>query len=156
MSETCADARMMEILIVEDNPGDVRLIKEALAETRLRKQLHVAEDGVEAMAFLRQEGVHRNAPEPDLVLLDLNLPRHGGLDVLAEVKADSRLKHIPVVVLSSSGAEADVIRAYDLHANCYVVKPIAFSGLLMTVQSIEKFWLEFVAPPRARTRRVPS
>lgn len=156
MSERSGERRVVEILIVEDNPGDVRLTREALAESKLRNRLWVAEDGVEALAFLRREGSHRNAPEPDLILLDLNLPKKSGREVLAAVKADTRLKHIPVVVLTSSAAEEDVLRAYDLHANCYVVKPVDLKGLVTIVHSIEDFWLEIVVLPKARTSGVLS
>jgi len=153
-SKSDASARAVEILLVEDNAGDVRLTREALAESTLRNRLWVADDGVEAMAFLRREGRHAPAPEPDLILLDLNLPRMSGRDVLAAVKSDPRLKHIPVVVLTSSAAEEDVLRAYDHHANCYVVKPVDLDGLVTIIRSIDNFWLEIVAlPPKSDGER---
>ncbi len=138
----------IEILLVEDNPGDVRLTEEAMREAKMRNRLHVVEDGVEAMAFLRREGRFADAPRPDLILLDLNLPRKDGRAVLAEVKADPDLKRIPVVVLTTSQAEEDVIRAYDLHANCYVTKPVDFDQFMTIVKQIDQFWVKVVTLPR--------
>jgi chemotaxis family two-component system response regulator Rcp1 len=137
----------VEILLVEDSPGDVRLTMEALKEAKVLNNLSVAKDGVEAMAFLRHEGDWSEAPRPDVVLLDLNLPRKDGREVLAEIKADPNLRRIPVVVLTTSRDEEDVIRAYDLHANCYITKPVDFKQFLRVVQSIEDFWLTVVKLP---------
>ena len=138
----------IEILLVEDNPGDVELTREALDETKLRTNLSVVHDGVEALAFLRREGAHADAPRPDLILLDLNLPRKDGRGVLAEIKQDPALTTIPVVVLTSSEAEQDIARAYELHANCYVTKPVDLDQFVKIVQSIEQFWFTVVKLPR--------
>ena len=143
-------SRPVEILLVEDNPDDVVLTKEALAEGKVWCSLSVAEDGVEALDFLHRRGKHADAPEPDLILLDLNLPRKDGREVLAEVKADEDLKHIPVVVLTTSRAEQDVMRSYKLHANCYVTKPVDLDEFITIVHSIEDFWLTVVKLPRVR------
>jgi CheY-like chemotaxis protein len=140
----------IEILIVEDNPGDVRLTKEALREGKVYNNLHWAKDGVEALEFLRREGRHANAPRPDIILLDLNLPRKDGREVLSEIKTDDRLKQIPVVVLTTSKAEQDVLRSYELHANCYVTKPVDLEKFIVVVQSIDRFWLTVVTLPPAR------
>jgi len=141
--------RPIEILLVEDNPGDVRLTQEALREGKVRNHLHVAADGVEAMAFLRREGQHARAPQPDLILLDLNLPKKGGREVLAEIKEDPDLRRIPVVILTVSKAEEDVLKSYNLHANCYITKPVNLDQFLEVVKSIEDFWLTVVMlPPR--------
>lgn len=134
----------VEILLVEDNPGDVRLTKEALRDARVRNNLHVAKDGVEAMAFLRREGPHAKAPRPDLVLLDLNLPKRNGREVLADIKGDAGLQHIPVVILTTSQAEQDILASYRLRANAYVTKPVDLEQFLKVVSSIEEFWLEIV------------
>jgi chemotaxis family two-component system response regulator Rcp1 len=139
--------RPVEILLVEDNPGDVRLTREALREGKVRNNLSVAADGVEAIAFLRKEGEHAGAVRPDLILLDLNLPRKDGREVLEEIKADPSLRHIPVVVLTSSQAEEDIVRAYDLHANCYVTKPVDLDQFIRVVESIEDFWFTIVKLP---------
>lgn len=139
--------RPAEILLVEDNPADVRLTREALHEGKVRNNLSVAADGVEALAFLRREGSHADAVIPDLILLDLNLPRKDGRQVLEEIKADPSLRHIPVVVLTSSQAEQDILRAYDLHANCYVTKPVDLDQFIHVVQSIEDFWFTIVKLP---------
>ena len=139
----------IEILLVEDNPGDVRLTKEALKEGRFANLINVAVDGFEAMAFLRREGKYANASRPDLILLDLNLPKKNGREVLAEIKADSDLKRIPVVVLTSSQAEKDIVATYNLHANCYITKPVDFEQFICVVRSIEDFWFAAVKlPPR--------
>lgn len=139
----------IEILLVEDNPGDVRLTQEALREAKVRNRLHVVSDGVEALAFLRRQGLWATAPRPDVVLLDLNLPCKDGREVLAEIKADPNLHRIPVVVLTTSEAEEDVLRAYNLNANCYITKPVSFEQFLKVVRSIEDFWLTVVKlPPR--------
>ncbi len=139
--------RAVEILLVEDNPGDVRLTREALREGSFRNNLNVVSDGVEALIFLRHEGIYANSPEPDLILLDLNLPRKGGHEVLAEIKADQALCHIPVVVLSTSSDEADIIDSYALHANCYITKPVGFEQFVDVVKAIEAFWLTIVKLP---------
>jgi CheY-like chemotaxis protein len=141
------DGRPIEILLVEDNPGDVRLTREALKEAKIRNSLSVAGDGVEAMAFLRREGVYSTAPRPDIVLLDLNLPRKDGRQVLADVKADPVLRRIPVVILTTSKAEEDILKTYDLHANCFITKPVDFDQFVKVVQSIEHFWLSIVTLP---------
>lgn len=139
----------VDILLVEDNPADVRLTLEALKESRLLTNLHVVGDGVAAMAFLRHEGEYKGAPRPDLILLDLNLPRKDGREVLADVKNDPDLKRIPVAVLTTSQAEEDVVRSYDLHANCYVTKPVDLDQFLHVVRTINEFWLTIVKlPPR--------
>jgi two-component system, chemotaxis family, response regulator Rcp1 len=139
--------RSIEILLVEDNPGDVRLTIEALKEGKVRNHLSVARDGVEALAFLRREGPHANAARPDLILLDLNLPKKDGREVLAEIKEDSRLRRIPVVVLTTSKAEEDILRTYDLHANCYITKPVDLEQFFSVVRSIDDFWLSVVRLP---------
>ncbi|MET0398611.1 MAG: response regulator [Longimicrobiaceae bacterium] len=140
-------SRPIDILLVEDNPGDVRLTREALREGKIRNNLHVARDGVEALAFLRREGEHADAPRPDVILLDLNLPRKSGREVLSEVKQDPALRQIPVVVLTSSNAEEDILRAYDLHANCYISKPVDLEQFIKVVRSIEDFWFTVVKLP---------
>jgi CheY-like chemotaxis protein len=138
---------VIEILLVEDNPGDVRLTLEALRDAKVFNHISVAVDGVEAMAFLRQEGAYANAPRPDLVLLDLNLPRKDGREVLAEMKESPDLRKIPVVILTTSSAELDIVKSYCLHANCYVVKPVELDRFLDVVKSIEDFWLTIVKLP---------
>jgi chemotaxis family two-component system response regulator Rcp1 len=146
------NGRPIEILLVEDNPGDVRLTREALNEAKVRNSLSVAGDGVEALAFLRREGINSGAPRPDIVLLDLNLPRKDGRQVLAEVKADPELRRIPVVILTTSKAEEDILKTYDLHANCFITKPVDFDQFVKVVKSIEHFWLSIVTlPPPAES-----
>jgi two-component system, chemotaxis family, response regulator Rcp1 len=137
----------IEILLVEDNPGDVRLTKEALKEDKVYSNLHTVKDGVEAMEFLRREGKYRSVPRPDIILLDLNLPKKDGREVLQEIKTDGELKRIPVVVLTTSKAEEDVLRTYDLHANCYVTKPVDLEKFMVVVQTIDSFWLTVVTLP---------
>ena len=137
----------IEILLVEDNPGDIRLTREALADGKVRNNLHVAVDGVEAMAFLRREGAFSDVPCPDLILLDLNMPKKDGREVLADIKNDPELKRIPVVILTTSKAEEDILRSYDLHANCYVTKPVDLEQFIKVVCSIEEFWLTIVKLP---------
>ena len=139
--------RIIDILLVEDSPTDVLIAREALTEARLLNTIHVVEDGVDALAFLRRQGRFADAPRPDLILLDLNLPRKNGREVLAEIKNDPVLKSIPVVVLTTSSAEEDIIRSYNLHANCYVVKPVEFDNFVKAVQSIRQFWFTIVALP---------
>lgn len=141
------ESRPIEVLLVEDNPGDVRLTKEALKEGKVRNNLHVVSDGVEAIAFLRREGRYAGAVRPDLILLDLNLPRMDGREVLREVKSDPALLNIPIVVLTSSEAEQDIARAYELHANCYISKPVDLDQFIHVVQSIEDFWFTVVKLP---------
>jgi chemotaxis family two-component system response regulator Rcp1 len=141
------DHSPIEILLVEDNPGDVRLTQEVLKEGRIRNTLNVVTDGVEALAFLRREGAYADAPPQDMVLLDLNLPRMDGREVLAEIKGDPELRKIPVVVLTTSSAEVDILKAYDLHANCYITKPVDLDQFENVVRSIEDFWLAIVKLP---------
>ena len=147
------NASPIEILLVEDSPGDVRLTMEALKEAKVRNRLNVVEDGDAAMAYLRRQGPYAQALRPDLILLDLNLPRKDGREVLQEVKADPDLRAIPIVVLTTSRAEEDVLRAYDLHANCYITKPVDFEQFLTIVKSIEDFWLTVVKLPPNGDRR---
>lgn len=139
--------RPADFLLVEDNPGDVRLTQEALKSHKVQNNLHVVGDGEEAMAFLRKQGKYANAPRPDIILLDLNLPRKDGREVLADIKSDPSLKSIPVVVITSSEAEQDVIRSYNLNANCYVTKPVNLDQFIKVVQSINDFWLTIVKLP---------
>jgi CheY-like chemotaxis protein len=139
----------VEILLVEDNPGDVRLTMEALKEGRILHHLTVVKDGVEALAFLRHEEPYSNAITPHLILLDLNLPKKDGREVLAEIKTDEKLKRIPVVILTSSQAEQDVWKSYNLHANCYITKPVDLDQFISVIKSIEDFWLGVVILPRA-------
>lgn len=139
--------KMAEILLIEDNPGDVRLVEEALRENKLLNNLSVARDGVEALAFLRRAGKYAAAARPDLILLDLNLPRKSGHEVLREVKADDNLKRIPVVVLTTSEAEDDILDTYNHHANCYVTKPIGLVQFVEIIRQIEGFWLGVVKLP---------
>ncbi len=142
--------RPIEILLVEDSPSDTELTVEALAAAKVSNRLSTVEDGVQAMEFLRREGGYVQAPRPDLILLDLNLPRKDGREVLAEIKADERLKAIPVVVLTTSQAERDVLRAYALNANCYITKPVDFKQFLEVIKAIEDFWLTVVKLPAER------
>ena len=139
--------RPVEILLVEDNPGDVRLTKEALREGKVYSNLHTVKDGVEAMEFLRKKGKYKDVPRPDIILLDLNLPKKDGREVLEEIKTDGDLKRIPVVVLTTSKAEEDVLRTYNLHANCYVTKPVDLEKFMVVVKTIDIFWLTVVTLP---------
>jgi len=140
----------IEILLVEDNPADVRLTTEALKEEKIYNNLHVVPDGVEAMAFLRKEGKYAKAPRPDLILLDLNLPKKDGREVLKEIKNDDTLKVIPVVVLTVSKSEEDIMRSYNLHANCYISKPVDLKQCMKIAKSVQEFWLTIVKlPPKA-------
>jgi len=143
----------IEVLLVEDNPGDVRLTKEALKEGRLLNNISVVGDGVEALEFLRRQGKYAAAALPDLILLDLNLPKKDGREVLAEIKSDPRLRRIPVVVLTTSSAEEDILKTYDLHANCYVTKPVDLEQFMRVVQSIEDFWVSVVKLPSDDARK---
>jgi CheY-like chemotaxis protein len=142
-----ATGKAIEILLVEDNPGDVRLTVEALKEGKVLNHLSVAMDGTEALAFLRREGPYANAPRPDLVLLDLNLPKKDGREVLAEIKQDADLKRIPVVILTTSKAEQDILKTYDLHANCFITKPVDLDQFITVVKAVEDFWLTVVRLP---------
>lgn len=147
MNET-RNGRLIDILLVEDNPGDVRLTREALHEGRFANNLHVVPDGAEAMAYLRRGPGYESAPRPDLILLDLNLPKKSGLEVLAEIQEDELLRVIPVIVLTSSRDEEDILRAYQHHANCYITKPVNLDAFLRVVLSIEEFWIGIVQLPR--------
>jgi CheY-like chemotaxis protein len=140
--------KTIEILLVEDNPGDVRLTQEVLRDGKVRNNMSVVKDGVDAISFLQQTGEYAGVPRPDLILLDLNLPKKDGREVLAEIKADPDLKHIPVVVLTTSSAEQDIFKSYDLHANCYITKPVDLDQFIRVIRSIEDFWLTIVKLPR--------
>jgi CheY-like chemotaxis protein len=140
-------SKPIEILMVEDNPGDVRLTQEALKHEKVSNTMHVVEDGVAALDFLYRRGAYGKAPRPDLILLDLNLPKKNGREVLQEIKQDAHLKAIPVVILTTSQAEEDVLRAYSLHANCYITKPVDFIQFTKIVRTIEEFWLTIVTLP---------
>ena len=147
MESIGTDAKAIEVLLVEDSPGDVRLTREALKTAKVLINLYVASDGTEAMAFLKREGGHTNAPRPDLILLDLNLPKKDGREVLGEIKESPALKSIPVVILTTSASEADILKSYLLHANCYITKPVDLKGFLNVVKSIDNFWLSVVRLP---------
>ena len=140
----------IEILLVEDNPGDVDLTREALAEAKVSNRLHVMEDGAKALDFLHKKGDYAAAPRPDLILLDLNLPKKDGRQVLAEIKGVPELAQIPVVILTTSDADEDILRAYQLHANCYITKPVNFAQFLKVVKTIEDFWLTVVKLPKRK------
>jgi CheY-like chemotaxis protein len=144
---TTQATRSIEVLLVEDNPGDVRLTKEAMRESKVIVNLSVAPDGEEALAFLRKQGKHQSAPRPDLILLDLNLPKKDGREVLAEIKVDDDLRRIPVVVLTTSRAEEDILRTYNLHANCFITKPVDLDQFITVVGSISEFWFSVVRLP---------
>ena len=144
---TNVTGKPIEILLVEDSPGDVRLTRETLKDAKVLNHLNVVGDGEEAMAFLRRDAPHADAPRPDLILLDLNLPKKDGREVLAEIKSDSQLRRIPVVVLTTSAAEQDILESYDLHANCYITKPVDLDQWITVVRSIENFWLTIVKLP---------
>jgi len=151
MGEFKSSSRPIEILLVEDNLGDVRLTIEALKEGKVLNKLNVVKDGVEAMDFLHKQGKFLKAVHPDLILLDLNLPRKDGREVLAEIKSDPNLRRIPVVILTTSKSEQDILKTYDLHANCYITKPVDLSQFLKVVESIEDFWLTIVnLPPNGK------
>lgn len=141
------DGLPIDILLVEDSPADVDLTREALDDAKVRNTLHVVSDGVAALDFLRRAGDYADAPRPDLILLDLNLPKKDGREVLADIKADLSLRRIPVVVLTTSEAEQDILRSYDLHANCYVTKPVDLEQFISVIKSIENFWLVIVKLP---------
>jgi chemotaxis family two-component system response regulator Rcp1 len=141
------NGELVEILLIEDNPGDVRLTLEAFKEGKVRNKIYVVNDGVEALAFLRREGKYADMPRPDVILLDLNLPRKDGREVLGEIKKDPNLSRIPVVILTTSQAEQDVLQTYNLHANCYITKPVELEQFMTVVKSIEIFWLNVVKLP---------
>jgi chemotaxis family two-component system response regulator Rcp1 len=143
-----SDAEPIEVLLVEDSPGDVRLTREAFKDAKVHINLHVASDGIEAMAFLRCRGEYADVPRPDLILLDLNLPKKDGREVLEEIKETPALKSIPVVILTTSDSEEDILRSYRLHANCYITKPVGLDGFLKVVHSIDSFWLSVVQLPK--------
>lgn len=142
----------LEMLLVEDNPDDVDLTIEALEDTKVANRLHVVTDGVAALSFLRREGKYAQAPRPAIILLDLNLPKKDGREVLADIKADPVLRHIPVIVLTTSSAQEDIQRAYDTHANCYITKPVDFEQFVRVIQAIENFWLTVVQLPTSQQR----
>ena len=141
------NARPIEVLLVEDNPGDVRLTIEAMRESKVLVNLSLAPDGEEALRFLRKEGAYQGVARPDLILLDLNLPRKDGREVLADIKADASLRRVPVVVLTTSRAEEDILRTYDLHANCFITKPVDLDKFITVVRSISEFWFSVVRLP---------
>ena len=147
MTDNRVSSGPIEILLVEDNPADVRLMQEGLRDAKLHNSINVVYDGVDALAFLRKEGKYAGSPRPDLILLDLNLPKKDGREVLEEIKSDGQLKQIPVVVLTCSEAEQDIIKAYESHANCYVTKPADFDQFIRVVRSIEDFWFTIVRLP---------
>ena len=148
MRTTDSASKSIRVLLVEDNPGDVRLMEEAFRDAKVHLELHVARDGVEALEFMLRVGEFGDSPRPDLILLDLNLPRKDGREVLAEIKGNPALKSIPVVILTTSASDADIERSYLLHANCYISKPVDLEGFLTVVQSIDDFWLTVVKLPR--------
>jgi len=137
----------IDILLVEDNAGDARLAKEALKDSKMKNQLFIVDDGEKALSFLKKQGKYKDVPRPDLILLDLNLPKKDGREVLAEIKKDENLKRIPVVILTISKAEEDIIKSYNLHANCYITKPIDLDQFMKVVKSIDNFWLSIVKLP---------
>lgn len=139
--------RLIELLLVEDNPGDVRLMKEAFKEGKVLCKINVVEDGVTAMQYLRKEGTYREVSRPDIIMLDLNLPKKDGREVLEEIKSDEDLKRIPVVILTTSSDEQDILKSYNLHANCYITKPVDLEKFIHLVKSIETFWLTLVKLP---------
>ena len=141
------NSKIVDILLVEDNPGDVRMTQEALKESKVHNSLHVAKDGVEALAFLRQEGKYADMPQPDIIFLDLNLPKKDGREVLVEIKKDERLKLIPVIILTTSTAEEDILRTYGLHANCYITKPVDFKQFASVIKHVDNFWFTVVKLP---------
>lgn len=142
------NAEIIQILLVEDSPADVRLTQEVLRDAKIANELSVAYDGIEAMAFLKREGAHADAPRPDLILLDLNLPKKDGREVLVELKQDPDLRRIPVIVLTTSAAEEDILKSYDMHVNSYVTKPVDLNQFIKVVRTIEDFWLSIVRLPR--------
>jgi CheY-like chemotaxis protein len=153
MAQGANTSRPVEILLVEDNPGDVRLAMEALREGKVSSNLSIVRDGVEAMAFLRRQGKYARARRPDIILLDWNLPRKSGREALKEIKSDPILRRIPVVVLTTSSAEQDIAGAYELHANCYIAKPVDFEQFINVVRSIQQFWLTIVELPNGESSK---
>jgi two-component system, chemotaxis family, response regulator Rcp1 len=151
MNNDLSGARPIEILLVEDNPGDVDLTREALENAKVSNSLHVVDDGAKAMDFLYQRREYSGVPRPDIILLDLNLPKKDGRQVLAEIRGDPALAEIPVVVLTTSQADEDIFRAYRLHANCYITKPVDFTRFMQVIRAIEEFWLTVVKLPRKKT-----
>ena len=147
---TTNELNLISILLVEDNPGDVRLIQEVFEDGKIYNKLDIARDGEEALSYLYQSGVHKNAPRPDLILLDLNLPRKNGNEVLTEIKEDEHLRRIPVIILTASKAEEDIAKAYNHHANCYLTKPIDLNQFINVVQQIKTFWLSIVQLPNSK------
>ena len=147
MESNRTNGQPLEVLLVEDSPGDVRLTKEALKDAKVHINLRVVRDGIDAIAFLMREGEYATVPRPDLILLDLNLPRKDGREVLKEIKENPELKSIPVVILTTSASEADILRSYLLHANCYITKPVNLDGFITVVKSIDSFWLSIVKLP---------
>lgn len=148
---TTRSSKPIEILLVEDSPGDIRLIQEALQEAKVRNRMSVVGDGVEALAYLRRQEGYTRVTRPGLILLDLNLPKKNGFEVLQEVKADEALKRIPVVILTTSQAEQDIVKSYELYANAYITKPVDLEQFLSVVKAIEDFWLEIVRLPDGKT-----
>jgi two-component system, chemotaxis family, response regulator Rcp1 len=151
MNQNSKDWQSIEILLVEDNPGDVDLTKEALQDAKVRNRLNVVDDGAKAVDFLFKRGEYADAPRPDIILLDLNLPKKDGRQVLKEIKADPQLAEIPVVILTTSQADEDILRSYQLHANCYITKPVDFKQFMHVVKSIEEFWLTVVKLPKRKS-----
>lgn len=147
MNMSMRDVQPIEILLVEDNAGDARLTQEVLKDSKIKNNLHIVTDGVEAMGFLHQDGVYAGAPRPDIILLDLNLPRMDGREVLREIKKDDVLRRIPVVIMTTSDDEHDILAAYDLYANCYITKPVDFQRFIDIVKTIENFWFSIVRLP---------
>jgi two-component system response regulator len=139
--------KLIDILVVEDNPGDARLIREILNDSKIFSSLYITRDGIDAMEFLHKKGRYKSVPKPDLIILDLNLPRKDGREVLAELKHDEKLKHIPIVIMTISQAEEDIVKSYNLHANCYITKPIDLNQFIKVVKSIEDFWFSVVKLP---------
>jgi CheY-like chemotaxis protein len=139
--------KAVEILLIEDNPGDVRLTIEALKESKIINNLQVVDDGIEALSYLKKEGIYKDKPRPDLIILDLNLPRKDGREVLGEIKSDPVLKQIPIVILTTSEAEEDIIKSYELHANCYITKPVNMEQFIKVVKSVGEFWFSIVILP---------
>ena len=139
--------KAVEILLIEDNPGDVRLTIEALKESKIINNLDVVEDGIEALSFLKKEGIYKDKPRPDLIILDLNLPKKDGREVLGEIKSEDSLKQIPIVILTTSEAEEDIIKSYELHANCYITKPVNMEQFIKVVKSVSDFWFSIVMLP---------
>ena len=146
------ELKAVEILLVDDNPGDIRLTQEALKESKVINNLHVVEDGLEALNFLGKNGKYKNEITPDIILLDLNLPKRNGREVLKEIKADEKLKQIPVVILTISTAEEDILKSYELHANCYITKPVDMNQFIKIVRSIENFWFSIVKLPPKKSQ----